>query len=77
MEVCEFFDINPYELISSGSMLMAASDGNGLVRALRAADIPAVCVGKVTAGNDRVIVSGEERRFLEPPKADELYKVVG
>ena len=77
VEVCEFFDINPYELISSGSMLMAASDGNGLVRALRAADIPAVCVGKVTAGNDRVIVSGEERRFLEPPKADELYTVVG
>ena len=76
VEVCEFFDINPYELISSGSMLMAASDGNGLVRALTAADIPAVCVGKVTEGNDRVLLSGEERRFLEPPKADELYKVV-
>ena len=76
VEVCEFFDINPYELISSGSMLMAASDGNGLVRALAAANIPAVCVGKVTEGNDRVLLSGEERRFLEPPKADELYKVV-
>ena len=76
VEVCEFFDINPYELISSGSMLMAAADGNGLVRALEAANIPAVCVGKVTEGNDRVLLSGEERRFLEPPKADELYKVV-
>ena len=76
VEVCEFFDVNPYELISSGSMLMAASDGNGLVRALTAANIPAVCIGKVTAGNDRVLLSGEERRFLEPPKADELYKVV-
>ena len=76
VEVCEFFDINPYELISSGSMLMAASDGNGLVRALEAANIPAVCVGKVTEGNDRVLLSGEERRFLEPPKTDELYKVV-
>ena len=76
VEVCEFFDVNPYELISSGSMLMAASDGNGLVRALTAADIPAVCIGKVTEGNDRVLLSGEERRFLEPPKADELYKVV-
>ena len=76
VEVCEFFDINPYELISSGCMLMAASDGNGLVRALEAADIPAVCIGKVTEGNDRVILSGEERRFLEPPKTDELYKVV-
>lgn len=77
VEVCEFFGINPYGLISSGSMLMAASDGNGLVRALAAEHIPAVCVGKVTAGNDRVVLSGEERRFLEPPKADELYKVVG
>lgn len=76
VEVCEYFDINPYELISSGSMLMAAADGNGLVRALEAAGIPAVCIGKVTEGNDRVLVSGEERRFLEPPKADELYKVV-
>ena len=76
VEVCEFFDINPYELISSGSMLMAATDGNGLVRALEAANIPAVCVGKVTEGNDRVLLSGEERRFLEPPKEDELYKVV-
>ena len=76
VEVCEFFDVNPYELISSGSMLMAASDGNGLVRALEAEGIPAVCIGKVTDGNDRVIVSGEERRFLEPPKTDELYRVV-
>lgn len=76
VEVCEFFDINPYELISSGSMLMAAADGNGIVRALTAAGIPAACIGKATEGNDRVILSGEERRFLEPPKADELYKVV-
>ena len=76
VEVCEFFDVNPYELISSGSMLMAASDGNGIVRALEAEGIPAVCIGKVTDGNDRVIVSGEERRFLEPPKTDELYRVV-
>ena len=76
VEVCEFFDINPYELICSGSMLMAAADGNGLVRALTAANIPAVCIGKVTEGNDRVLLSGEERRFLEPPKVDELYKVV-
>jgi hydrogenase maturation factor len=76
VEVCEFFGINPYELISSGSMLMAACDGNGLVRALEAASIPAVCIGKITDGNDRVVCSGEERRFLEPPKADELYKVM-
>ncbi len=76
IEVCEFFGINPYELISSGSMLMAAENGNQLVRDLEKAGIPAVVVGKATAGNDRVLVNEEERRFLEPPKTDELYKVV-
>lgn len=76
IEVCEFFGINPYELISSGSMLMAAQDGNQLVQDLERAGIPAVVVGKATAGNDRVLLNGEEQRFLEPPKTDELYRVV-
>lgn len=76
VEVCEFFDINPYELISSGSMLMAAADGNTIVRELEKAGIHAVVVGKATSSNDRVLYAGDERRFLEPPKSDELYKVV-
>lgn len=75
VEICEFFDINPYELISSGSMLMASADGNGLVRALEAEGIHAVCIGKATEGNDRVLLASGDRRFLEPPKEDELYKV--
>lgn len=76
IEVCEFFGINPYELISSGSMLMATEDGNGLVQALEKEGIAATVIGKATAGNDRVLLNQEERRFLEPPKTDELYKVV-
>ena len=77
VEICEFFGINPYELISSGSMLMAAEDGNLLVMNLKKAGIAAALVGKATKGNDRVLINGEERRFLEPPKVDELYKAVG
>ena len=75
VEICEFFDINPYQLISSGCMLMAAADGNHLVRELKKAGIPAAVIGKATEGNDRVLLNGEERRFLEPPKTDELYRV--
>lgn len=75
VEVCEFFGINPYLLISSGCMLMAAHDGNGLVRELEQEGIPAAVVGKVTAGNDRILKNDGEIRFLEPPKTDELYKV--
>lgn len=76
IEVCEFFGINPYELISSGCMLMASPDGNGLVRELEKEGIHAVVIGKAVKGNDRVLLNGEEKRFLEPPKTDELYKVV-
>ena len=76
VEICEFFGISPYELISSGAMLMAAKDGLGLVLELKTAGIYASVIGKATAGNDRILLNGEERRFLEPPKTDELYKVL-
>lgn len=76
IEICEFFGLNPYELISGGSMLMAAEDGNQLVHELKKAGIPAAVIGKAMAGNDRVLRNEEERRFLEPPKLDELYRVI-
>lgn len=76
VEICEYFDVNPYGLISSGMMLMASADGNALVLALQEAGIPATVIGNATEGNDRVIIRDEERRFLEPPKTDELYKVL-
>lgn len=76
VEICEYFGISPYELISSGSMLMAAKDGNRLVMELQKAGIPAVIIGKATAGNDRILHNEDETRYLEPPKTDELYKVL-
>lgn len=48
VEICEFFGINPYGLISSGAMLMASSDGNRLVMELQKAKIPAAVLGKAT-----------------------------
>ena len=77
IEICEFFGINPYQLISSGCMLMAADDGNALVRELKKEGIPATVIGKALDGKDRVLENGDERRFLEPPKTDELYRVCG
>lgn len=73
IEICEFYDLNPYELLSGGSLLMTSGDGTGLVRELEKAGIPAVIVGKTTPGNDRVILNEEERRFLELPKMDQIH----
>lgn len=76
VEICNFYDINPYELMSSGSMLMAVDNGHDLVRALEEEHIHAVVVGKVTDSNDKIVINGDETRFLEPPKTDELYKAL-
>ncbi|MBR5896302.1 MAG: AIR synthase family protein [Lachnospiraceae bacterium] len=76
VEICNFFDINPYELLSGGSLLIATEDGNRLVMELAAQGIEAAIIGKCTDNNDRVLVNGEMRRFLEPSKTDELYKVI-
>lgn len=75
VELCEFFGLNPYALVSSGSMLMTAPNGHDLVRQIHKVGIAAAVVGKVTAGKDRVLLNDEEKRFLEPPKSDELYKI--
>lgn len=75
IELCEVFDINPYMLISSGSMLIGTSQGTRLVSELKKAGIPAAIVGHATPNHDRVILNGDEKRFLEPPKVDELYKI--
>jgi len=74
VEVCEFCDVNPYELLSGGCLVMTAEDGNSLVLALQERGIPAVVVGKITDSNDRLIFNGEEKRFLDKPAADEVYK---
>lgn len=75
VELCEFYDLNPYQLISSGVMLMVTERGNELVDTLTKNNIPAAVIGRITSGNDRVVWNEDEKRFLSPPKSDELYKV--
>jgi len=76
VEICEFYDINPYMLISSGSLLIATIHGNQLVKKLNEAGIDAAVIGRFKKGNNKEIHNDDEIRFLEPPSVDELYKVV-
>ena len=75
IEICEFFDLNPYKLLSGGCLLIAVEDGNGLVMELEKAEIPAVIIGKATDNNDRLLINEDERRFLETAQTDELYRI--
>lgn len=76
IEICEFFELNPYELLSGGCLIMVTEDGNGLVAALAREEIPAVIVGKITDSNDRVLYNDDEKRYLDMPKTDQIYNIV-
>ena len=75
VEICEFFDLNPYKILSGGCLLIATEDGNGMVLELEKAGIEAVVIGKATDGNDRVLLNEDERRFLETTQTDEMYNL--
>lgn len=76
IEVCEFFDSNPYKLISGGSLLMTTEKGAYLVSELESAGIPAKIIGRTTANHDRIVENDEETRFLEPVREDEIYRIL-
>lgn len=75
IEVCEFFSLNPYLLRSGGALLALCEDGQRAVDALREKGIRADVIGRTTGGNDRTVSYDDERRFLEPPKQDEIYRI--
>lgn len=73
VEVCECCGANPYELLCGGCLIMTAWDGHSLAVALREARIPATVIGRLTAGNDRILRCGDEIRYLDRPRRDAIY----
>ena len=74
IEICEYFDVNPYYLYSAGALLVGTEHGEALVSHLAAQGIFAAVIGRATGGKDRVIRNGEECRYLDRPKQDEWYR---
>lgn len=75
IEVCEFYNLNPYMLLSGGCLLAACPDGQKAVKLLLENGTEAAVVGRTTGENQRIIRYDDEIRFLEPPKSDEYYKM--
>ena len=76
VEVCDYFNITPYQLIATGAVLMTATHGQKVLDRLAAAGIPAVIIGHLTDDNDRVVVNEDEVRFLEPFRQDSLNQTI-
>lgn len=74
VELCEYFRINPYQLVSSGCILMLTEDGGKLSNIFGDQGVKAAVLGKTTASKEKVIYRREEKRFLDRPAPDERLK---
>ena len=76
IEICEIYDINPYELESSGCLLMTFRPECGMINLLHENGIPVEIIGVMQESNDKVIRNLDEIRYLDMPKCDEVYKII-
>lgn len=75
VEICEYFDVNPYQLRTEGVFLILTEHGGRLCEALAEKGIPAAVIGKTVPGLDRAVRNGEEVRYLEPNRVEEYERV--
>lgn len=75
IEVCEHYHMNPYQLTSAGSALIFTKQGEALVEKYQEMGLCATLLGKTTMDKARVILGGEEKRFIDKPLPDEILKL--
>lgn len=77
IEICEFFNINPYLLDATGCLFAVVEDGKMLVEHLAEQEMEAAVIGVVTEKKEKLIVVNElEHRCLSPVNGDEIHKVL-
>lgn len=74
-EICDKLDIDPASLISSGTMLMAASPKIDMEELFADAEIEIIKVGKLIK-NGKYIIENEEKKKFKAPKKDALWKFI-
>lgn len=73
-KLCGVYGLDPYRLISSGSMIITTKNGGALVKILGEKGIPAAIIGRITEKGRYLIMDGKALP-LAPPDTDELLKV--
>ena len=76
IEICEIFDVNPYELESCGALLMTADNGHDIIKILSDAGIKASVIGRTTADHNKILRNDDEVRYLDTPNRDEVYRFI-
>ena len=76
IEICNFYDINPYELKSSGMLLIVCDNPEETMEKLNEKGIECALIGEFTNDNNKIVTNKEDIRHLEKIKQDEIYKVL-
>ena len=75
IEICEYFDLNRYQLMSTGAMLIASDQGQELVRELQTNGIQAAVIGRTSDSREKLIYRQGKAANLEITRNDEFYKI--
>lgn len=77
-KVCDYFDVDPRRLISSGSLMMIISQEDllKLLPELELKNILATVIGRVTDYEGVFLKGNGKLQPLGEPKVDELYKTL-
>lgn len=76
-QICSALDIDPYRLISSGSLLIASSEPDRVIEAIKNAGVDACVIGEFTDASEGYKITDKDGRSIEmdPPSADEIYRI--
>lgn len=75
LNLCKKYSLNPYKLMSSGSLLITTDKGKELVQKLKKSGVNATIIGKIIKSEKKYIFKGKEYT-LEEPTSDEIYKLI-
>ena len=73
--ICDALALDPYRLISSGSILIATSEEERVLRKLSEGGVEASVIGEFVESGYELIDERGNTTELEPPRADEIYKL--
>lgn len=74
IELAEFFNVNPYMIDGTGSLLAIVRNGDEAMDMLRSHGITASVIGQITEEKEKIIdCPGGSRRCMVPASEDELY----
>ena len=74
VEICEYYQLNPYQMTSAGSLLITTDKSTELLAFFKQVGIRARRLGVITDANVRIITSGTEKRYLDRPAPDEWLR---